>query len=264
MAEVTRQFGDLDYERNDEAGPPARRNRGPSFICQFYARSPLETRFQKCRPREEGGRTLNVFTRHADLTQHHRRIHPMPPHCPRCWEVFDGTDQEQAHARADVRCDVVHVRPVLGVGAQQLREMATRPRNLPFEQRWYRDYATIFPDEPHFTGSPCPTLMNGDFIDIVNNCIDRLESETPDLCGWTLSVVRQMFESQRLGSRISRPLPLDLLQEYTSFPEAPSEPASGNTTGRRVSISYRGVDPTMLQLAAPGSGQGESVQGSGS
>lgn len=255
------------------APSPSKRNKsdskGPYFVCHYYARSPLESQFHKCRPRtgEGDGRTTFKFRRYGDLLQHHRREHLLPSHCPRCWMVFKQADQEQDHARAPNRCDLVPSAPFVGVSLNQLQAMAQGSK-MSLEQRWRRDWTIIFPGigEDQCLRGPY-AIINEDSIDIITERIFQLQSVRPDLCAATLDAVRQMFGGQRLvaarspvflGPAVAGPTadvePLmsdEFLHDYGEYLGETGQ-SSGNA-GQDLPIPIRGlgVSPADLPPSNP-------------
>ncbi|KAK0750847.1 hypothetical protein B0T18DRAFT_57606 [Schizothecium vesticola] len=189
----------------DNATPPKKHRPQPDmtlilyFACHFFVRSPLE--FPDCHPWVEGpdGETRhNMFKRPADLTQHHKRNHAIPPHCSRCLMVFGRADEVQNHARTDTLCDVVPSAPLVGVTIQQLDEMARAPRGMSAKRRWFRDYAITFPMEPVCTRSPYATPERH----IIDIFIQHIQSMSiPNVPQSTLDAVCHDIQSRRLISR---------------------------------------------------------------
>ena len=178
------------------------------LACHFYVRSPLE--FIACRPSlggRDGNEPHNMFDpeRPTDLKQHHERKHKLPPHCPRCWQVFKCADQQQDHSRTATSCPVVASAPFVGVTIQQLSEMARAPKGMSAEDRWRRDYAIIFPRETPFTRSPYAT-PEYHYIDIFTQYIKSI----PNVPQASLDAICQHIQSQRLVPRTeSLPPPYD-------------------------------------------------------
>ncbi|KAK0624336.1 hypothetical protein B0T14DRAFT_495625 [Immersiella caudata] len=182
------------------------------LFCHFFAWAPHELEFQRCRPRVGNGPRQNTFPRHADLVQHHRRVHPIRPYCGRCGLEFKSQAQEQDHQRLLTPCLRANFTPKVGVGLQQLKDMTNAPTGLTDEQRWYRDLAIIFGPGTRVVNS-LNTLIYGHTIDIVTERIllqlqARGTAGGPALCDRTLNAVFHLLESQRLRPQAPQMMPL--------------------------------------------------------
>jgi len=85
------------------------------------------------------------------------RRHRAPPHCDRCWEVFETEELRFTHNRT-VECQILPPKQLEGITDVQKQHLVQRvsARNTR-EENWYLIYEYLFPNSPRPT-SPCKLI----------------------------------------------------------------------------------------------------------
>jgi len=88
------------------------------------------------------------------VKEHLFRCHLAPIHCPRCWRVFDSSQELESHmlVQAERICDVGNSgNPPKGITAEQAKVLRSRKKSSARqseEDRWMEIYQVLFPGEP--------------------------------------------------------------------------------------------------------------------
>lgn len=159
------------------------RPRQAKMACYLYKRDPFQ--FADCRKRQFRPDRL------SDITNHLKRRHLQPIHCPICGEIFEGDNihtQRDAHIRlgACERRRVHHpgltqdqMDALSNAGEIDIGSAATR-----YEKRWYGRYQALFgPDAPVPSSPYCtdqdtdPAILGSGNNQIILDCIQSFAAE---------------------------------------------------------------------------------------
>lgn len=109
-----------------------------TFACPFCKWKPLT--YSSCR-----GYTLKEISR---VKMHLNRIHQVPIHCDRCYQVFKTEEEKRVHSRS-VNCTILPERTFEGMTGDMVKLVHRRvdARKAKAEQ-WYDIFKILFPGEP--------------------------------------------------------------------------------------------------------------------
>src|SRR3569833_322223 len=110
------------------------------------------------------GRTDCSVSRHRE---HLYRAHKIPPHCKRCWKVFEKETELDEHIMVPA-ADICETRPgtsPAGITPDQVNQLRSRKkssRNQTDEDRWHDMYRLLFPND--VIPSPCESVVGSFFF----------------------------------------------------------------------------------------------------